>query len=344
MGFLTPFKSALALQDLNPQVGLASPWSSPNHLQNIVVSDLFGATDLLPVTRADAVRVPAVSKARALICGTIARLPLKAYKSGGILAEQPAWLYRTNGNVSPQQRMLWTMDDLVFNGFSLWAVERGAQGQITDAARVPLEWWEFSNTGEIKVNGEVAKADQVILFAGFQEGFTEIGAHTVRAFQDLESTRSARLRNPVPSIVLHATEDLKMDPSEVQAIIDAYAATHQSSSLSISYLPHNLNVEEHGSSSPEMFLQLENTVNAQVAQLLNVPATMLEASVEGTSSLTYQNSQTERSHFIDTTINYWAGIIEAQLSMDDVSPRGTYIQFDLSSLTNLPQASPALED
>lgn len=332
----------------NPATGISSPWNSPNHLQSVVLADIFGTEDLLPVTRADAVRVPSISKARALVTGTGSRLPLRTMRKGEVAPEQPPWLYRTNSQVSPQQRMVWTIDDMMFHGWALWAVERGAGGKITDAVRVPTEWWRFTTEGTVEVTKEgvfaEVTADEVILFAGPQEGLVELAARAVRAYRDLEATRASRLRNPVASVVLHANEELNLEDSEVQELVDDYAESHNSSSLSVSYLPHNIDIEEHGTASPDLMLQAENAISVQIAQFTNVPATLLDASVEGGSSLTYQNSATEKSWFADTTMAYWLNPIEARLSMDDVTTRGTYVQFDTTSLTSVPTASPTLED
>lgn len=344
---LTKARTGLALENVNQ---IVSPWSDSSHLQSVVLSDIFGTKDLLPVTRAEAMRVPSIAKARSLICGTAMKLPLIAGRDGMKLTEQPTFLYRTNSQVSPQQRLLWTLDDLIFHGWSLWAVERGTSNQIMDAVRVPSEWWKFEPDGTVKVKPsenedyeEVANND-VILISGPQEGLLEIGERAIRQYQDLEETRASRLRNPVASIVIQAQEEINLTHEEIQDLVDDYADSHKSSSLSVSYMPHNVKLEEHGTASPELFLQMENAINVQIAQMTNVPATLLDASIEGSSSLTYQNSGTERSWFQETTLAYWLTAIESRLSLDDVVPRGQYVQFDLTSLSTIPIESARVQD
>lgn len=335
---------------IRAQTGIVSPWNNPNHLQSVVLADILGNTELLPITRADAMRVPSIAKARSLICGTASKLPMKARRMDADLTEQPTFLYRTNSQVSPQQRLLWTLDDLLFHGWSLWAVQRGTSDQIIDAYRVPTEWWKFGDDGVVLVKNsnedkyQEANSNEVILISGPQEGLLEIGSRVIRQYQDLEATRAARLRNPVASVVLQAQEELNLEDDEIQALVDDYADGHKASSLSVSYMPHNIKIEEYGTASPELFLQMENAINVQVAQLTNVPATLLDASIEGSSSLTYQNSGTERSWFQDTTLSYWLNQLESRLSLDDVIPRGQYIQFDMSSLTSPTATPPSITD
>lgn len=328
---------------------IASPWNSPNHLKQIVLTDLLGDSVQFPLSRIDAMRVPSIAKARSLICGTAAHLPLIAYRGGTEMGEQPTWLYRTDSPVSPQQRMLWTMDDLFLHGWSLWAVQRGSGDQITDAMRVPLDWWELDDDGQVLVSedGDEFKpvsASEVILFSGPQEGMVDLAARAIRAYKDLENTRASRLRNPIASIVLHATEEMNLTDEEVQELVNDYADSHSSSGLAISWLPHNVNVEEHGEASPDLFLQVENAINVQIAQFANIPATLLDAAIEGSSSLTYQNTHQTRSWFLDTALNYWLSPVESRLSMDDCVPRGQAVHFDVSSLTTFPPEPTIRED
>lgn len=352
MGIFDAIRVHKAGNDLavRTQTGIVSPWNSPNHLQTVVLADILGNADLLPITRADAMRVPSIAKARSLICGTASKLPMRARRLNADLLEQPTFLYRTNSQVSPQQRLLWTLDDLLFFGWSLWAVQRGTSSQVIDAYRIPVEWWKFDEDGTVMVKNsntdefKAADSNEVILISGPQEGLLEIGSRVIRQYQDLEATRAARLRNPVASVVLQAQEELNLEDDEIQELVDEYANGHKAASLSVSYMPHNVKIEEYGTASPELFLQMENAINVQIAQLTNVPATLLDASIEGSSSLTYQNSGTERSWFQDTTLSYWLNQLESRLSLDDVIPRGQYIQFDMSSLTTVTPTPPNVID
>jgi hypothetical protein len=71
--------------------------------------------------------VPAVARARGVVCTTIARIDLGAYRGDTRLdtAAEPSWLHATDGPLSPFHRMLWTLDDLYFYGWSCWGSPSG---------------------------------------------------------------------------------------------------------------------------------------------------------------------------------------------------------------------------
>lgn len=339
---------------LSPSVsrGVASPFSS-SELHKIVLTDIYGGQDF-PVTRLEAMSVPAVARARHLITG-ISRFPVKAYRGEEALATQPSWLYRTNGNVPPQLRMLWTIDDLMFNGWALWAVERGAperdgaRGPVIDALRVPPAWWKIDpDTGEIivTVDGEEKRPDQdsVILIPGPFEGLLPAGADTIRSAKNLERAWAKRVRQPIPASELHqTTEDPLTDP-EIVKLIDSWGAMLDEGG-GVAYTPNNIEFKAHGTAVSDLFIEGRNAVTLDIARLLNVPAMMLDASM-ATSSLQYVTAVDGRNAFIDITVAYWIMTIEARLSMDDVVPRGQRVGFDLANLTALPQpaSGPATED
>jgi hypothetical protein len=49
-------------------VALGSPWAPVSALEPVIVDDIFGSLPARPVTRAEAMRVPAVARARHIIC------------------------------------------------------------------------------------------------------------------------------------------------------------------------------------------------------------------------------------------------------------------------------------
>ena len=138
MGLLTwlGLNSAVAIGSQTASRGVVSPWAGPSTLSRIVVDDIFGL-DTTTVTRTMAMSIPAVAKARHLIATTLARQPLVAYRDGDRMDAQPSWLTRTDTGEPPRLRMLWTIDDCLFYGWSLWAVNRGSGGLILDARRCP---------------------------------------------------------------------------------------------------------------------------------------------------------------------------------------------------------------
>ena len=331
---------------------IVSPWSS-SALQSIAFADIFGK-DFQPVTRGQAMRVPAVAKARHLVCG-LARQPLRAYQGDRLLSEQPRWLSRTDGEVAPRIRMLWTLDDLFFGGWSLWALDRPG-ARIDDATRVPPEWWTFDPDGRVLVHDQPIESGSHVLFSGPYEGLLEAGAGTIRAALNLEAAWAQRVQSPIPlvNIKQDLSDDELGDPTDEddddeldfgQAMVDAYVTARRDPNGAVMFTPHGYSVEALGDVRHELFVEGRNAVTLDVARFCSIPANLLDASLS-TASLTYTNTQSSRSDFRDMTADFWLTPIEDRLSMDDVTTPRTRIAFDLSNLAQVPGTglAPATED
>lgn len=346
MGFLEwlGFRDVAAPGAYATSRGVVSPFAGPNHLARIVVDDLFGI-DTQAVTRAEAMSVPAVAKARNLICGQLGRQPLRAYRGDQALVDQPTWLYRTNTAVPPRLRTMWVLDDLLFYGWSLLAVERGAEGQILDAARVDRGRWKFDPAGRVLIDDKPVDAEQVVLIPGPFEGFLSAGARTVRAARKLEEQWTARVKNPVPVTEIRYTGEDDLDEAEMRDIRSTYIAARNDPDGTVMVTPRGFEVHPHGDQALDLFVNGRNAVTLDIARFMNVPAIMLDASNVNATSVNYSNEAVGRSELRDLTLRFWALSVEDRLSADDCTPRGTTIAFDLSDLT-VPDigTGPRLED
>lgn len=323
---------------------IRSPWTE-GQLQQIVWSDILGVQASTP-NRAEAMTVPAVAKARQVLAGTIARLPLRAMRSGDVLPaeEQPSWLYRTDGPTSPWHRMAWTVDDLIFRGWSLWAVERGTDRAILNAVRVPPEWWKFDADGHIEIHGTRVPNDQVILIPGPSEGLLDFAATTIRAARSLELAWAGRIRNPIPAMELHQTTQDTLTDEEAKGLVDAYSKARLDPNGAVVYTPFDVELRPHGTATADMFIEARNAVRLDVANFTGLPGAALDGSLS-TASLTYVTQDGKRSELAEA-VQLWTGPIEARLSQDDVVPRGQRVRFDTSDLTTVAPSptGPTVED
>lgn len=325
----------LVLPNLAPSVKtsrVASPWTPSQGLSPIVIGDVFG-TENLPVDRAEAMRVPAVANARWLICTPLAKHPLKSYTGEAEDAAQPGWLYRTNGPVAPQMRMLWTLDDLLFGGYCLWGTARNAKGQITEAWRVPWESWEFDEDYRVLVNGAPMSAEQVILFVSPMDPLLECAARTIRAAGNIEQAWAARVKDPIPHTVIEQTEDIELDDTkdeddkdEVDRIMEGYINARRSANASISFVPYGFKLTEFGTIEPQLYIEGRNAVALDIARFTALPAGLLNAS-QTQASLTYETKDGDRSTLADYSLAPWAMAIESRLSQDDCVPAGHSVRF-----------------
>lgn len=345
MGIFSALRAARAVEEFAPLTaaeytqpvatyGIRSPWSTA-YLNPVLLADIYGADVEVPVTRAEAMGVPAVAKARHLIAGTISRLPLQAFRGAELVDPQPTWLYRTDSQTPPQLRMLWTLDDLIFGGWSLWSVARGSNGQVTDAVRIPPDLWSFDAVGNVVVDDRPVPADSVILFSGPFEGLLQAGARTIRGARDLEDTVANRAGAPVPMVELHQTTDDPLEESELTTLIDSWVTARKSKKGAVAYTPHNIEVRVHGSTATDLLIEGRNQTRIDVANLLGLPAAMLDGSLS-TASLTYNTQQSRNNEFVDYGLRMWLDAVTSRLSMDDCVPRGQRVAFDLSDLISIP--------
>lgn len=312
--------------------GIRSPWTQ-GQLSSIVWADIFDA-DLQPITRAQAMQVPSVVKARHLLVTHLAGIPLRAMRGPAVLPEsqQPTFLYRTNGASTPWHRMAWTLDDLFFTGWSLWGVQRGTDRAILDAVRIPPEWWTLNDDNEIEVYGNTVEPDTVVLFAGPAEGLLEYAAGTIRAARNIERAWAGRVRNPVPVVELHQVTDDELTDDEVDDLIDGYVQARQDPNGTVVFTPPSIDLRVHGDAAGSQLVEARNAVRLDVANFTGLPANALDGSLS-TASLTYTTQEGTRTE-LSEALRMWFEPIEQRLSQDDVVPRGQRVRFDRSDIAS----------
>jgi hypothetical protein len=321
------------------RAGIQSPWT-PGQLQQLVWSDIFGL-ETQWITRAEALTIPAVFKARAVLLSMIADKVLYALRGGERVDPQPAWLSWTPGQLSPWQRMANTVDDLIFYGWSLWSRENGSRGEILAAVRIPFEFWKFNQAGEILVvdeEGEWVPVDPatVILIPGPSAGLLDYATRTLRGAARLETSWANRAASPIPAIDLHETTMSGITTEEAQAVVNEWAAARQDPAGATAFTPYNIEARALGNISPDLFIEGRNATRIDVANFFNLPAQLLDGSLS-TASLTYSTQEGRRNDVLDYGIPYWIRPIESRLSQDDVVPHGQSVGFDFGPIVSTVQ-------
>ncbi len=363
MGMLSDFRRIIDIAQREHDQGSviqlhAEPWAT-HQLAAVVFHDITGLT--LPVIdRAAAMRVPAVTRARALICG-VSRYPLAVYDSAAPMVADPVtgelvdpdplpagtvpWLTDTATPQSPRLRLLWTYDDLLFSGLSMWAVTRDSDGKITDAYRIPRNLWTVDDKGQILWADQPVSREQVILFEGPQEGLLTLAADTIRAALDMTRAWADRVKAPVPMVDLHSTDPaMNLTEDEATDLVARWEKV-RSNGGGVAYTPAGIQANIHAGVVSDLYIQGRNALRLDIANLTSLPAALLEGSMS-TASLTYSTREGQRSDLADLSLGYWTMPLEARLSQDDVVPAGRHIAHDLRTLStpNQPSRSPAQED
>lgn len=338
---------------------ILSPNASTASLSPAVIADFLGDDLLanLPLSRAEAMGIPVVSKGRNLICSAIAKFPLTALNSAGVLApeNQPRWMYSTPADnpQSPYDRMFWTIDDIMFYGCALWYVtrgtaDRGGRRAILSAEHVPANLWDYhtdqESRGYVTLRGHRLDPEQYLLFNPPHEGLLNVANRTLRGARDTEEAWTGRMANPIPLIELHRVEEGELSESEVKALVAAWSAARKSKSGAIGYTPQEIEIKVHGAIDADLYTEGRNAIRGDVGAFLNVRASMLDGTT-GVDSLTYSTRDGERNLFYELDLPYWTDPIEARLSLDDILPGGQRVRFDKYDAFNPPTPTgPVVED
>lgn len=324
-------------------------WQQPQTaLTQIVIDDIFG--DMLEVVdRPNAMKVPAVARGRHLLVGAISDLPLIAYRGEARLDPQPTFLYRSD-SVSPWHRMAFTVDDLIFHDCSLWGRVNGADGFPVDAWRIPIEAWTVDDHGRILVNDESGnpqpvEANQVIFFPGPGGGLLTDGRDTIRGARGIDKAWTGRTRSPIPPTLFRQVEQGTVTQTEVTALIEAWAAARTNpETAGVAFVPYGLEATfPNTADDSQLFIEGRNAVRLDIANFLNIPASLLDGST-ATASLTYVTTEGQKSSFHEQSLRYWTAPIEHRLSMDDIVPRGQRVRFDITYTTQVAPTGEPGED
>lgn len=347
MGFLSEWRTLTSLASaLTPgpssDIGIRSPFAGDS-LSRIVIPDfanLFGLEEFECITREEAMSIPGVYRARAILLSLIADKPLHSWSRDVKVDPQPPFLYRTPGILGPWQRMARTLDDLFFYPWSLWLTQRGAERSgrkdILNAVHCPIGRWRINGLGQIEVANEdggfdVADEDEVILIPGPSEGLIAYASRTLRGSTDLERSWVDRARNPSPITELHLTDDTQLDDDEVAATQDSWVAARRARNGAVAVTPNNVQVIDHGTADAALLIEGRNSSRMDIAAFFNLPAAILDATT-AQASLTYVTQEGTRTSVYDLSLPYWVRPIEARLSQDDIVANGQSVRFDFSSL------------
>lgn len=311
----------------------------------VVWGDLFGTAPIAP-TRAEAMTVPAIARARKLLVTSVAGMPLRAYRADVLVTPQPSWMYRTDGLQPPWLRMAWTVDDLMFYGWSLWLVNTfGADNYPIAIDRVPYGTWDVDVNGQlVDEDNRPFPAERVILIAGPDEGILSFGGRTIRTAAMLETTTASVATHPF-RLELHQTSGDQLTDVEISELIGT-ARTALADNEGIIYTNQAIEANALGAGGAEQLLvEGRNASAVDCARLVGIPAAMIDATTAG-ASLTYETTTGRNQQFLDYAVAAYTGPIAARLGMDDVLPGGQRAAFDSSTFTTpTPSASgPITED
>ena len=284
------------------------------------------------VSRKDAMSIPSVARARNLICGTVASIPLEYYKtSTGEVIAPPRWIKQLSKSQPSFVTLTWIVDSLLFYGVSyLLVTERYAE----DGRPASFEW--VANTRvtfttdlygisitQYYIDASPVDMQDIVTIQGFDEGVLERAGRTIQAAIDVDRAAAQNSSNPQPAGFLK-NSGADLPPNEVQGLIAAWKRARQNNSTA--YLTSTLDYSPVAFSPKDMmYNEAIQNLSTQIARAMNVPAYYLSA--DQNTTMTYANVQDERKQFYALSIEPYIQAVQSRLSMDDISTSGHEVRF-----------------
>jgi phage portal protein BeeE len=288
-----------------------------------------------------AISVPTINRARDLMASVIGSMPLRSYnefwngeKMERIYIAPRSWMRRPDPTVSAQFLFSWTLDDLMMFGRAFWYITsrtadgypatftRLPAGSITTTDMVGPVW--FAPSKEVYFNGGMLDPVNLVQFLSPAQGMIYSAPGAIETALKLEAARNRNASSSIPAGVLKQTGGEPLSAQELADLASAFnaaRATNQTAALN-EYLTYT-----ETNSTPDKMLLIEASQYQalEMSRLANVPPYLVGVA---TGAYSYQSSQQARADLYLFGVKLYADAIAGALSMDNVLPRGTYVEFD----------------
>jgi HK97 family phage portal protein len=299
---------------------------------------VFGG-DRISASRDEAMSIPAVSRARSIICSSIASVPMVVRdKTTGEVVAQPRVINQPDTRVNGAATWVYIAEDLLFNGYGYCQVTE----QFADTFRVRAMQRVAPYRVTIETNSIGTEIDHylvdgmrvsdtglgsLVVFYGNDEGLLNRAGRTIRAGADLERAASMYAREPLPTMVLKSN-GTALPADRIAKLLESWGASRRNRSTA--FLNADVNIESLGFDAEKIQLAASrNFVATELARAVGIPAYFIDA--ETGSSMTYSNSQTTRQTLLDFSLRPLANSIEQRLSLSDFVPSSQKVEFDFDS-------------
>ena len=287
-------------------------------------------------TRAQAMAVPTIARARGILCSTVASLPMEQYsKLNGSHLPTPAVINQPDPRVPGSAIYAWIAEDLLFHGVAYGQVmeQYGDTGRVRAWTRIaPNRVTQKLNDLQTEivgyqVDGSVVPNQGVgslVVFYGLDEGILNRAGRTIRAAHALEQAAETFAKEPVPLQVLKSN-GTNLPAERIAKLLEAWRAARTNKSTA--FLNADVELQALGIDPAKLQLnEARQYVALELARACNLPAYFVSAE---TTSMTYSNTTSERRGLIDFSLRPILSSIEQRLSMPDFVPSTTEIRFSL---------------
>jgi len=287
-------------------------------------------------TRAQAMAVPTIARARGILCSTVASLPMEQYsKLNGAHLPTPSVINQPDPRVPGSAIYAWIAEDLLFHGVAYGQVleQYGDTGRVRAWTRIaPDRVTQKLNNLQTEiigyqVDGSVVPTQGVgslVVFYGLDEGILNRAGRTIRAAHALEQAAETFAKEPVPLQVLKSN-GTNLPAERIAKLLEAYRTARLNRSTA--FLNADVELQALGIDPAKLQLnEARQYVALELARACNLPAYFVSAE---TTSMTYSNTTSERRGLIDFSLRPILTAIEQRLSMPDFVSSTTEIRFSL---------------
>ena len=296
------------------------------------------------ISRAEALQVPAVMRARNLICGSLATLPIRVHgpdrrvvSDGRFLIPQP------DPELATSVMMAQTYEDLLFEAISWWRVTAFGPPSPGFARGFPLEarhvpWTSVTVApagsvlpsqqrvtpdspvpadGQVYIDGYPVNDWEVIRFDSPNPPLLRHAARAIRTCLLLDKSAALYSKDPLPLGYFSPADgaDPATDPEIEQVLTDWESARSKRAwgfiNAALKATPLQWNPEQ---------LQLADQRQHAVLEIARAAGVDPEDLGVSTTSRTYQNGEQRRQDLKDFTLGAYVSAVQERLSLRDILP------------------------
>jgi HK97 family phage prohead protease len=343
-----PFRSEKAepVVSLKPRLNFSSVPTLSNFLAYVESQTISG-----PVTRLQALSVPAMLRGRNLIC-SIATLPLDSFDAEDNQIVNPLFS-QFDTDVPNVVHLSQTLEDLICDGVAWWEITGfGWDGYPVNVRRVdpglvsldnpastrslsplpsgldPRRTYPGMSGGSVSpviyIDGRPVPFTNIIRFDSPNPGLLIYGAQAIRRAVLLDKAAKMYAENPDAAEIIRVPDEYEDD--QAQLFANNYISAKRT--RAVVNLPEDVLLERPASANPAQIqlVELQRQASIEIANLLGLDPEELGVS---TTSRTYSNVNDRRRDKINDVLSPYMRAITDRLSMPDVTKRGQVARFDL---------------
>lgn len=295
------------------------------------------------INRAEALAVPAIKRARDLICGGIGQFPLILLDPQG---KPTDWslLTQPESGIARSITITRTIEDMLLTERAWWKTTHiGWHGKPAEIRRLEAETVTVIPQYVSYPEGRALVWPEIpgLIRIDSPNGGLLTSSPAIRAYIAL-SRIAMQAVDGAPPIDWFTGADDDDDPEddEVTEILDDWQAARRVRRTA--FVPKHLKYNRDGFNPEQLQMsQAREFAITEIARLTGIDAEELSVS---TTSRTYFNAQDRRRDRLEAVLGPYMTAVEGRLSMEDVTPRGYTTKFDTTSYLRLDDQAAAQTD